>query len=160
MSLVVSDASPLHYLILIGTVDVLPLLFSKVMVPEHVISQELQAPRTPRLVQDWVRKLPPWVEIRRPSSTEKLGLGLGEEQAIALAIELLAPLLVDERDAREIAEGKGVLVVGTLGIIERAARKKLLDVTKALADLRKTNFRISQTLIAEVIQRSQAEGGL
>jgi predicted nucleic acid-binding protein len=51
MNLVVPDASPIHYLVLIDAVGVLPKLFSKVIIPEHVIKTELQSPKTPALVR-------------------------------------------------------------------------------------------------------------
>jgi predicted nucleic acid-binding protein len=70
MSLIVSDASPVHYLILIHAVDVLPNLFSKVVIPEYIVSVELQNLKTPRSVQDWIRRLPSWVEVRKPSHPE------------------------------------------------------------------------------------------
>ena len=141
MSIVVSDASPVHYLILIGAVDVLPDLFSKVVIPEYIVAEELQNSKTPHPVRDWIRCLPNWVEVRNPSRPEALGLQKGEEHAISLALELNAPVLLDEREARQVAEQKGVLVVGTVGIIERAAKKNLLDIQQTFAGLRKTNFR-------------------
>ena len=91
MNLVVSDASPIHYLVLINAVSLLPKLFSKVIIPEHVITTELQSPRTPPLVQAWVSNLPPWVDIRKPTKPEALHLHIGEEHAIALALELNTP---------------------------------------------------------------------
>lgn len=74
MTLVVSDASPIHYLVLINAVGVLPKLFSKVIIPEHVITTELQSPRTPPLVRAWVSNLPPWVEVRKPAKPAALHL--------------------------------------------------------------------------------------
>jgi predicted nucleic acid-binding protein len=153
MSIVVSDASPVHYLILIGAVDVLPSLFSKVVIPEYVVAVELQNSKTPHLVREWIRKLPNWVELRTPSYPEAFGLQKGEEHAISLALELNAPILLDEREARKVAEQKGLIVVGTVGIIERAARTNLLDIRDAFAALGKTNFRISEALIDEAIRR-------
>jgi predicted nucleic acid-binding protein len=38
MNLVVADASPVHYLILVEAIDVLPKLFSRVVIPAHVIN--------------------------------------------------------------------------------------------------------------------------
>ncbi len=43
--IVVSDTSPLNYLVLIGAIDVLPKLFGEVYAPPAVI-QEFQHPRT------------------------------------------------------------------------------------------------------------------
>jgi hypothetical protein len=47
MKLVVSDASPIRYLVAIDAVHILPDLFSKVDIPEHVVTAELQGRRTP-----------------------------------------------------------------------------------------------------------------
>lgn len=154
MSLIVSDASPVHYLILIHAVDVLPNLFSKVVIPEYVVSVELQNSKTPLSVQDWIRNLPSWVEMRKPSRPESFGLQRGEEDAIALALELHSPVLLNEREARKVAESKGLVVVGLVGIIERAAAKNLLDIRAAFAALQKTNFRISESLIDAAIRRN------
>ncbi len=153
MSLIVSDASPVHYLILIHAVDVLPNLFSKVVIPEYIVSVELRNLKTPRTVQDWIRKLPSWVEVREPSHPESFGLQRGEEHAISLALELNAPVLLDEREARKVAEERGLVVVGLVGIIERAATNNLLDMKVAFAALQKTNFRISENLIDAAIRR-------
>ena len=153
MSLIVSDASPVNYLILINAIDVLPNLFSKIVVPEYIISIELQNPKTPPDVREWVKKLPSWVEVRNPSHLESFGLHRGEEHAISLALELNAPVLLDEREARNIAEGRGLVVVGLVGIVERAASRKLLDIRTAFAALNRTNFRISESLIEAAIKR-------
>src|SRR5438105_1302019 len=50
---VISDASPLHYLILIGHAEVLPSLYTEVLIPEAV-AKELQQPATPESVRDWI----------------------------------------------------------------------------------------------------------
>jgi len=66
--IVVSDTSPLNYLVLVGAIDVLPKLFGEVYVPLAVI-QELQHPRTPVPVKQWAQSPPDWLRIanhRRP----------------------------------------------------------------------------------------------
>jgi predicted nucleic acid-binding protein len=153
MNLVVADASPIHYLILVDAIDVLPKLFSRVVIPAHVINAELQSPKTPPLVRNWVAHIPPWVEIRNPVNPEPLHLHTGEEHAIALALELKAPVLLDEKEARQIAKNKGILVIGTVGIIERAADMNLLDIRKTLTELRRTNAHISDSIIDYAIRR-------
>lgn len=47
--IVVADASPLHYLILIEQISVLPTIYGQVMVPS-VVCEELQRPQTPEIV--------------------------------------------------------------------------------------------------------------
>jgi predicted nucleic acid-binding protein len=51
MNLVVSDASPVHYLLLIGAVEVLPGLFAKIVIPKYIVDDELQEPKTPEPVR-------------------------------------------------------------------------------------------------------------
>jgi predicted nucleic acid-binding protein len=153
MNLVVSDASPIHYLVLINAINVLPKLFSKVIVPEHVIAMELRSTRTPPLVRAWVSNLPSWVEVRKPAKPEALHLHIGEEHAIALALELNAPILLDEKEAREVAKDKGLLVIGTVGLIERAAAGNLIELRESLTALQKTNMRIHRSLIDDALKR-------
>jgi predicted nucleic acid-binding protein len=153
VKLVIADASPIHYLVLIGAAHVLPEMFTKVVIPEHIVSHELRSPRTPPLVRNWAANLPPWAEARTPANPETLGLDTGEEHAIALAIELGAPLLLDEKEARKAAKEKGLIVIGTIGIIERAADLNLLDIGQALGALRLTNAWISESLIDGALTR-------
>jgi predicted nucleic acid-binding protein len=102
--IVVSDTSPLNYLVLIGQLQVLPVLFGRVIVPPAVMA-ELQHAGAPAVVRAWAASPPPWLEIRLPARMESLhGLGTGEAQAICLAQELgTATVLIDERRAATIA---------------------------------------------------------
>ena len=72
---------------LIGQIDVLRLLYARVLVPPAVLA-ELKHPVAPKPVQDWAVNAPAWVEVRCPKSSLVLGqLDLGESEAIALAAE-------------------------------------------------------------------------
>jgi len=51
--IVVSDASPLNYLILIDAVRVLPQLFQRVYLP-HRVAEELAHPTAPPTVRAWI----------------------------------------------------------------------------------------------------------
>ena len=62
MRVVVADATPLHYLILIGAVHVLPRIFEKVHVPIEV-RDELSCEATPPPVRTWMQQPPEWLEI-------------------------------------------------------------------------------------------------
>jgi|ERR1700733_12857453 predicted nucleic acid-binding protein len=76
--IVVADAGPLHYLVLIGAVDVLPPLYTRVLVPETVAA-ELQDAHTPATVRAWIARPPQWCEIRPDPSDPALGfLDAGE----------------------------------------------------------------------------------
>ena len=55
--IIISDTTPLRYLIEIEEVHILPKLFGKVIIPEKV-SEELQDPKTPEAVKGWIQALP------------------------------------------------------------------------------------------------------
>jgi predicted nucleic acid-binding protein len=59
---VVADAGPLHYLVLIGQIDILPRLFANVAVPAAV-RDELDQPNTPASVWAWIASPPPWLSV-------------------------------------------------------------------------------------------------
>jgi len=50
---VISDTSPLRYLVLIGQADLLPALYTEVLIPEAV-AEELNQPATPEPVRRWI----------------------------------------------------------------------------------------------------------
>ena len=60
--MVVSDTSPLNYLILIEQINLLPQLYRRVLIPGSVL-EELNAPATPNLVRAWMSGLPAWLEV-------------------------------------------------------------------------------------------------
>ena len=114
--IVVSDTSPLNYLVLIGYVEILPKLFGRVLVPP-VVLQELQHSKAPASVRDWAKNPPDWLEVQMAKSKQKIAdLGAGESEAIALAQETRADLiLIDERAGATIAKKFGLQDIGTLG---------------------------------------------
>jgi predicted nucleic acid-binding protein len=100
--IVVADAGPLHYLVLIGAMDVLQPLYGRVLVPQTVAG-ELQETNTPAAVRAWIEQPPEWFEIRPdPPSEEALRfLDPGERAAIALALSVDAKrILIDEQAGR------------------------------------------------------------
>jgi predicted nucleic acid-binding protein len=152
--IVVSDTSPLNYLVLIEQVQVLPMLFGRVVVPPGVMT-ELQHAGAPDAVRAWAASPPAWLEIQPPARMEALlGLGTGEAQAIRLAQELHADaVLIDERRAATIAKQAGLLVTGTLGVLEIAAERGLIDLVQAVVALKQTTFRVSDQVLDGLLQR-------
>lgn len=150
--IVLSDTSPIHYLLLVGNVDVLADLFSRVIIPPAVLG-ELQHPHAPEIVRHWASNPPAWLIVRTPLLiAPEIHLGRGEAEAICLAKEMQATLLlVDDRRARREAEARGLVVAGTLSVLEAAARRDLLDLPNAIAKLRQTNFHVADRLIQRVL---------
>lgn len=58
--IVVSDSTPLHYLILIDEIRILGKLFGQVVIPQAVFD-ELQHENTPPDVKSWIADAPPWL---------------------------------------------------------------------------------------------------
>ncbi len=153
--IVISDTSPINYLVILGYVDFLPHLFDTVIIPTEV-HRELTADRTPQVVRDWIQNRPDWLEIRSGNLLFiDEYLDPGECSAIGLALEIqFAGLLIDDLSARIAAENQGLNVTGTVGVLERAHQQGWLDLTTALSELKATNFRISDALIKLVIDRN------
>ena len=61
---VVSDTSPLNYLILIGSDELLMDLFGTIAVPAAVIG-ELQSPHAPTEIHKWLAHKPDWIEVHQ-----------------------------------------------------------------------------------------------
>lgn len=149
MTLIVSDASPLHYLALIGQAQILPALYGRVILPQRVFN-ELQQPTTPETVKAFVQARPAWLELKSvtvPIDESLLHLDRGEQEAITLAIEIKADtLLIDETKGRRAAKERGLTTVGTLAVLLEAARADLCHLENCFALLKQTNFRATETL--------------
>lgn len=154
--LVVSDTSPLNYLILTGYVHLLEALYGRVAIP-RAVRDELLSPGAPATVREWVEALPDWVQVHEPAAPDAtLNLDPGEREAITLALELNADLvLLDERRGRREAAGRGLAVTGTLGVLDAAARRGLVELSEALSRLRLTSFRVQPNLLRELYQHGQ-----
>lgn len=154
--IVISDTSPINYLILIECVHVLPELYGRVVIPEGVF-EELQRPSTPESVREWIAGPPDWLEVRRahvqPDASLQL-LGIGERQAICLAQALnAAAIIIDEERGRKEAKRRGLSVIGLLGVLRDAAERGLIDLSLAIERLRQTNFRVSDQIIELLLRK-------
>lgn len=153
---VIADSTPLRYLIVLGYADILPALFGQVSIPQAVL-HELQHPHAPAVVRAWLTHPPAWLDIKqtaRASAADLAALDAGERDAILLAQELHADLLlVDEGAARAAAAQRGIRKMGTVGVLEQAALRGLVNLPEALARLQRTNFRISAEIIAALLAR-------
>ena len=164
MRLVIADTGPVNYLILIGNIDLLPALFDKVILPSAV-QAELTHPDAPSLVRNWIADPPAWLQVHetpccKSDQAYTEALDEGETAAIALAILLNADLLLmDDRKGVIAARGKGLRVTGTLGILDLAAQRGLVDFAQAVNSLRRTTFRIPETLLDSLAKKHAQRGG-
>jgi predicted nucleic acid-binding protein len=100
---------------------------------------------------------PVWLEITAMTGTPDQTLShleQGERQAIQLAEELSAELLlVDEKAARREAAKRNLRTTGTLGILDLAAEKGLVDFAQSLQLLKETSFYVSASVERYFLER-------
>ncbi|HEY2546117.1 MAG TPA: hypothetical protein VGI46_08640 [Candidatus Acidoferrum sp.] len=153
---IVADTTPLNYLVLIEAVEVLPQLYGTVLIPPAVHA-ELSDRQAPDQVRAWVMQPPSWLRIvplRIPASASLMYLDAGERDAIALATEQEASLLLmDERDGAAAARALNLKVLGTLGVLDVAAAHGWIDLSVMFERLRQTTFRSPRQLVATMLEQ-------
>ncbi len=156
--IVVADTTPLHYLVLINEIALVPALFAGVYVPEAVLA-ELSHSRALEQVRAWINRPPNWLHIqpvKRSNNIALAGLDAGEREAIDLAIAMgIKTVLLDESAGRREATRLNLNVRGTLGILGLGADKGLTNVERAIAGLEATNFRMAAHLREALLKRNR-----
>jgi len=157
---VIADTGPVNYLILIGHIDLLSRLFERVVLPNAVLT-ELSNPVAPLPVQTWIASPPVWLEVVETQGIDPIaGLHKGEAAAIALAESLHADLLlIDERAGFRVAKRKGLRVTGTLGVLDLAADRGLVDFGQAIRKLERTNFRRPAAVLDALLKKHAERSG-
>ncbi len=71
-------------------------------------------------------------------------------------------LLLDERNGYRIATGRGLRVTGTLGVLDMAADKSLINFAEAIRALERTNFRRPAALLNALLKKhgEGCDGGI
>jgi predicted nucleic acid-binding protein len=152
--IVVSNTSPINNLAAIAQLNLLPQMYGKVIIPEAVYEELTKIP-----VEGTEEvKSSNWIEKRQAKNINlveelKNKLDPGEAEAIALAIEIKADLLlIDERLGRGIAENLNLDIIGVLGILLEAKKRGLITLIQPLLEqLRNSNFWIKPELYARVL---------
>lgn len=159
--IVISDTSPICYLLLIGEIELLAKLYGKVFIPQ-VVQQELSDVDSPTVVRNWIENPPNWLGIEAVdlSAGQDLSdldsLDPGEKAAIILAKQREAGLIViDDGLGRKVARSCGLRVTGLLGVLDEAAQQNWVDFPQAIYSLQQTTFRASAPLIQSLLQRYQ-----
>jgi predicted nucleic acid-binding protein len=68
-------------------------------------------------------------------------------------------MLMDDRVAVAVARAQGLAVVGTIGIVDLAGRRKLIDIVNAVERLKTTNFRYRPNLLDALLTGHGNSGG-
>ena len=150
--MIVSDSTTLIILSNLKRLDLLSNLFKEVIIPQSVYDEIT-------VKQPLVSA--PFIRIRKVEESELLItllslLDRGESEAIALAVEMEMPLIIDEKKGRKIARNLHVDIIGLLGILYLNIQKGFLTQTEAqtfLKDAVSHGYRISQQLIRDMFKR-------
>lgn len=154
--IVVADSSPLIALAAIGRHELLHQLYGEIHIP-LAVWQEVNGRPTEPFKRELLTAA--WLIQRSPMNGDLISslgqtLGPGEAEAIALAVELQAPLLIiDERLGRRAAARFGILPIGVLGVLIEAKNRGHIALVGPILDQlhKQAGFRLSQTLISRVL---------
>jgi predicted nucleic acid-binding protein len=154
---VVSNASPLINLARIGQLRLLHEVYGEIVIPEavrnEVVREGTGQPGAAELEQaNWVEMQP--VSNRLLVQALRQDLDAGEAEAIVLALELKADLLLmDERLGRQVARHLGVAVTGLIGLCLEAKHKGIILAVKPLLNTLRdqAGFHIRQSLYEQVL---------
>lgn len=137
-----SNSSVLIALSQIGRLELLRQLFGQIRIPPAV-RQETRRSIDP---VDWILETSLKQNIGPPIL--QASLGDGESEAIGLALELRARLvLLDDLPARRLAESLGLPVTGTVGVLLTAKRQgHLATIRDCLDALERHDFWLSENL--------------
>ncbi|MEW6499477.1 MAG: DUF3368 domain-containing protein [Cyanobacteriota bacterium] len=158
--IVISDTSAITNLAAIQHLHLLPQLYNQVTIPEAVYRELADIdPPVPGTLEV---QAAPWLEVRKivnRNAVERLQrevrLDPGESEAIALALELSADLLlIDERRGRAEADRLGLRITGLLGILVEAKHQNLIVAVKPLLDatIATSEFRVSSALYNQILE--------
>ena len=151
----VSNTGPIIHLTEINLIRILT-IFQNITIPEEV-EEELIKNNVPIPKRIKITKLKPESKDKTKILTNEYNLDLGEAEAISLALqEKVDYFLTDDLDARQIAKEFKLETHGTIGIILRAFKEKIISKEKTIEKIKelKTNSSlfITQDLISEVVE--------
>lgn len=153
---IIADSSPLIALAIIGELGLLPRLYQRVVIPpavwNEVIVQGAGLPGAEAVSRcTWLEAQTPAADFLAPLS---ILVDRGEAEALALAQTIPdSAVLLDDAQARRVAERFGIARIGTLGILRRAKKAGwLAEIKPHLITLRQNGIYIRQNLIDAVLR--------
>jgi uncharacterized protein len=156
--IVVCNTSPIIALACAGQLELLRAVYTQIVVPDAVFEEITVAgagePGAREIGEaSWVKRQA--VRNALLVTALRLELDAGEAEAIALAVESKADLiLLDERIGRRAAQRLGLTVVGTLGVLIAAKDRGLLAAVRPVLDALRVNagFWIADELYNAVVK--------
>jgi predicted nucleic acid-binding protein len=157
---VVSNSSPLISLSLIKQFGLLKSLYGKLYIPKAVYEEvAILGKGEPGSAETKEAMENGWIKIKQVQDSLAVqvltkSVDVGEAEAIILAKEMQADIvLLDDPQARSVAEFMGLNIIGVVGMLMLAVAKGLPVVLKESIDqLIKEGFRISPKLYKQILE--------
>ena len=156
--IIVADSSPLIALAMLGRLDLLELLFTKVIVPEAVYKEVGFFPKP------FSNELKKYLKNKVKSIKDHLAAEIlcsqidpGESEAIIMALESnIQDILLDDLKARKLAIKQGLSPIGTIGVLIQAIKSgEDINMQEYLDILINNGYRISKTLYNAAIEKTR-----
>ncbi len=160
MLTVICNSSPLINLAIIGKLDLLKKYWGKIHIPEAVWQEVVIDGRGNEEVDD-IKKAE-WIIVEKVTNQNLVvaleqDLDKGESEAIALAVEKKADILIiDETDAREVADIYEINKTGVLGVLILAKlRNDITSLKQEIKNLKtKANFWLKDSLVKKALKKA------
>jgi predicted nucleic acid-binding protein len=161
--IVVSNSTPLISLTWINRFDLFQTLYNSLVVPDavwhEVVNKGINRPGALEVQNaSWIQTQT--VKNRSLVKALQQDLDAGEAEAIALALELNADLLImDERLGRRTAQHFDLSMIGTVGVLISARQQGLIDFLKPELDKLRNlaGFRLSENLYQQVLRDAKEQ---
>jgi len=134
----ISDSSPLILLSKLKRIELLRELYEEVWIPDEVYNEVVvkgkdegysDAYEVERNIQEFIRVKELDEEHSNRAEDLKSGLGSGESEALMLALQEEAEmLLADDMEVRKMAKNKGITCRSTLGILLEALKEDIITL--------------------------------
>jgi len=155
--MIVSDAGPIIIFARIGRLSLLRDVAGFLLIPDavydEIVFKKGGMPGADQVAQAlWIQRAP--VIDRSIIGALPGVLHEGEREAIALAKERTAQLLIDEIRARRAARELGIEVIGTLRILYEAKQLGHINLVRpVIVQMQSCGYRIDRALIRRFLER-------
>lgn len=146
--IILPDTSCLIFLEKINEIDLLPKIYSKIIV-------------TKEIEEEYISPLPEWIKIKtsemdRYQKVLEQTIDRGEASIIVLAMGMKDCIVsIDDLKARKLARNLDLNLTGTLGILYKAKNAGHIEsIREKIEMLKRVDFRISENIEQEILRLS------
>ena len=153
--IVIADSSALVALSICQALPLLEILFKKIYVPEAVYKEiSIEGKSEAEALTDYLSSRIKLVQTDKIQVMNTANLGSGEQEAIALYMELSADLLIiDDARAKKVAYANGLEVMGSVGVLLLAKQRGLINkIRPMLSLLAVSDIHLGSRIIEKALQ--------